>query len=296
MPTVANACARSSSRPSSSAIAGLDRRARGYFQLGVDLADTRREGEHAGGPGETESPTSSAARSRCSSTSCAVASIPVDARQESLRLGGAVACHLRRATRRAPSRAPPPGARHRPRGARVRSGREGLAARRPPARARALPRSSDAAAGKLLSANARSPASRSARRVRSVRTSSSPPDARTSSSAELQWYASISAWSSERPSDSIHSATRRCFDARSARGDLAVRDIADERVRERELGGALERRAALPADEALALERVQKRSVTSSPTSAPVQNTLPITDASWRRLFSCSGDRRAAPR
>ena len=40
--------------------------------------------------------------------------------------------------------------------------------------------------------------------------------------------------------------------------DLAVRDVADERVREGELALALERRAALAADEALALERVER--------------------------------------
>ena len=42
-------------------------------------------------------------------------------------------------------------------------------------------------------------------------------------------------------------------------GDLPVRDVADERVGEGELALALERRAALATDEALALERVQRR-------------------------------------
>ena len=41
--------------------------------------------------------------------------------------------------------------------------------------------------------------------------------------------------------------------------DLPVRDVADERVRERELALALDRRAPLAADEALALERVERR-------------------------------------
>ena len=42
-------------------------------------------------------------------------------------------------------------------------------------------------------------------------------------------------------------------------GDLPVRDVADEGVSERELALALDRRAALPADEPLALEPVQRR-------------------------------------
>ena len=40
--------------------------------------------------------------------------------------------------------------------------------------------------------------------------------------------------------------------------DLAVRHVANEGVRERELGLALDRRAALPADEALPLEREKR--------------------------------------
>ena len=55
---------------------------------------------------------------------------------------------------------------------------------------------------------------------------------------------------------------RRAVGAR----DLPVRDVADERVCERELALPFERRAALPADESLALERVERcgRSVSRS--------------------------------
>ena len=41
--------------------------------------------------------------------------------------------------------------------------------------------------------------------------------------------------------------------------DLPVRDVADERVRERELALALDRRASLAADEPLSLEGMEER-------------------------------------
>ena len=83
----------------------------------------------------------------------------------------------------------------------------------------------------------------------------------------------------------------RCFAARSARGIWPYDDVADERVRERELALALERRAPLAADEALALERVERcrGRVAASRPSELAQNTLPTTAASCSRLFSVSG-------
>ena len=53
-----------------------------------------------------------------------------------------------------------------------------------------------------------------------------------------------SAWSSGRPRLSIQSAARRCFSARSGAGDLAVGDVADERVGEGELGSRPRRTCA----------------------------------------------------
>ncbi len=70
-------------------------------------------------------------------------------------------------------------------------------------------------------------------------------------------------------------------------GDLAVRDIADEGMSERELALSGERRAALPADEPFALEPVQRRDrVTRVAAEALVQKTFPTTAASWRSVFS----------
>ena len=71
-------------------------------------------------------------------------------------------------------------------------------------------------------------------------------------------------------------------------GDLAVGDVAQQHVGERPLALALDRGAALPGQEALALEGVQERRRPPAPSrrSAPVQKTLPTTAASWRSDFS----------
>ena len=84
--------------------------------------------------------------------------------------------------------------------------------------------------------------------------------------------------------------------------DLAVGDVAHEHVPERVLALAGDRRAALAADELLALERVQPfldapaRSRPAIAASAPSQKIFPTTAASWSSAFSSGGARRGAPR
>ena len=73
--------------------------------------------------------------------------------------------------------------------------------------------------------------------------------------------------------------------------DLPVRDVAQQHVQERVLRLPGHRGAALAADELLALERVEPPCSRSPPSAAtaPGQNTLPITAASWSSRFSSAG-------
>ena len=77
--------------------------------------------------------------------------------------------------------------------------------------------------------------------------------------------------------------------------DLAVRDVANEHVAEDVGGLAGDRRAALPAHELLAFERVHRLlDVSVGQTehlraSAPGQKTLPTMAAAWTSAFSSGG-------
>ena len=225
MPIVVSACARSSSSPSSVAIANAASARRRPSSVSPAISRMRAEKARTRGRRGRDRVAGEILRAReMLEDGVVLTSLPEDAREERLRLG----CALRVADRqqrvsRGLERLLLPCDVVGPDGARRQAGTAGRAARRLCGQSASASSYCAAATAKLLRANARSPAARRASRVRSTSSSSSLPDARTSSSAERQWYASISAWSSGRPRPSIHSATPRCLCARSARGNLAVR-------------------------------------------------------------------------
>ena len=194
-----------------------------------------------------------------------------------------------RAVRRARSRAPVRVALRRTRGRAHAPGGTGARAarRRRPARARAPPRTSAAAAAIARSARRRGRPRRAARAAcaRRARRRRCPPPARARAPSSSGTRAS-------RRDPPAGRGTRSTPPPRGASraigaGDLPVGDVANERVREGELALALDRRAPLPAHEALALERVERsRSARASRPSAPAQNTFPTTAASCRSSFS----------
>ena len=195
MPIVVSAWARSSSSPSSVAVANAASARRRPSAVSPAISRIRpAKARTRAAAAETESPARASARARCSRTRSCSTPLPEDAREERLRLGCAlrvadrqqcVSCDLERFL---PSRLVV-GPVERDGQLEQEVGPLGVVR---PERERVLVlRRRDREAVERRTRDRRPRGGRS--RVRSTISSSSPPDARTSSSAELQWYASISA-------------------------------------------------------------------------------------------------------